>query len=221
MNISKSFALIAFVLLAGLCASVSAGAKDFDKLFNKPAFEPGFYVAAGFDYRTDERPFMRTIPSLMVDFLFYPGRVVAFKAGVGYNDATQLGAAKQIRTRSFDAGIRFQDQRQLFSPYMETGYQYMRYLEKGEGLRRSETRPGWYFAIGMSAHLSASYSLDITLKQVANFIMPRYYPVDAAPLPDDIGPPGAQPVPCGYASWIFGRSLYNPATLEIQARFKL
>ncbi len=156
----------------------------------------------------------------MVDLLYYPGRVVAFKAGVGYNDATQLGAAEQIRTRSFDLGIRFQDQRQLFSPFMETGYQYMRYIEKDGKGPLSETRPGWYFAIGMSAHLSASYSLDITLKQVANFIS---YPraAVAAPLPDDIGPQWAQPVPCGYAPWVFGRSLYNPATLEIQARFKL
>lgn len=180
-----------------------------------------WFFSIGTDYRTDERRISEAAPSFLINLMAFTSRAVAIKAGLGYNYRTLFNGDHEARTYLMNIGVRVQDQRELISPFLESGIQYTRYEEKDRALSISENRPGIYFGIGFTVKIDRAYFMDIKLKQSINYVHPEN-DFDVLDLPNDYTS-GHSPIPVDgiINQSAFTTSLYNPTTLEVHLRMPL
>ncbi len=180
-----------------------------------PLFDPAFYVAAGFDYRAGGNNSLTTSPSVVADLLFQFNRVAGLKAGVSYNHYTRLTAGTKVRTFAGHFALRLQLPFKMVAPFGETGFQVTRYEASLSHYHLDENNFGIFWTGGLAVKLNDRYSLDFSCKLLWNRFASNHYEIMA----DD--PEWIQPIDGLMTTYHFDRALYNPATLELQVRYRL
>ena len=180
-----------------------------------PLFDPAFYVAAGLDYRAIDHNSLTISPSVVADLLFQFNRVAGLKAGVSYNHSTKLSAGTKIRTFAGHFALRLQLPFKTVAPFGETGFQVSRYEASLTHYRLDENNFGIFWTGGLAVKLNQRYSLDFSCKLLWN----RFASANSASISDD--PEWIKPVDGLTTTYHFDRALYNPATFELQVRYRL
>ncbi|MDH4156947.1 MAG: porin family protein [candidate division Zixibacteria bacterium] len=220
----KSRAVSIWTLLSlVICLGAAAGAAGQDPVDvwdlpppeKSPLFDPAFYVAAGLDYRAIDHNSLTISPSVVADLLFQFNRAVGVKAGVSYNHYTKLTAGTKIRTFAGHFALRLQLPFETAAPFGETGFQVSRYEASLSHYRLDENNFGIFWTGGLAVRLNDRYSLDFSCKLLWN----RFASDNSASLTGD--PEWIRPVDGLTTTYHFDRALYNPATLELQIRYRL
>jgi len=212
------------VIMATLVSSGTARSRDYDWLRARvewpppDSFKPHFQLSFGADFRTDEYKTIKHLPTFHTKLYYFVVSSVAFKTGLGYNQATRYSFGAEVRTVVFDIGIRLQSQKKLISTFFETGMAVMRYTGNGLYAGLTETKPGVYIAIGAALKIIEQTSLDFTFSHTINHTATRGIILELYPgfIPP---PPGHEYTTC--RRYRFSESLYNPTTLGVMFRFRL
>jgi hypothetical protein len=177
---------------------------------------PAVFVSLGFSARLDDMGRVSESPGLNASSYFYVTRGVALRAALEYVNSSSVGSSS-ARILGLSGGLRLEVVAPPVSPYFEFGLNTRRYSGTAWGREVEDTRAGLDFSFGLAIRLSKHSALDVTLRQVFNNV--EFYVTDTAPIlpPDDqsfiyhFGPPTGR----------FSQTVYNPATITIQYRFKL
>jgi|GEM_PF-4009254 len=215
---------VVVVLIATMVSSVMARSEDYDwrraRIEWPPpdSFKPHFQLSFGADFRTDEYKTIKYPHTFHAKLYYFVVSSVAFKTGLGYNQATEFSFGAEVSTVVFDLGIRLQSQNKLITPFFETGMAVMRYTGNGLYTGLVETKPGAYFTIGAALKITEQAGIDFIFSHTVNHKATRDFILELYP--------GFMPPPPGHEYTIsrgyrFSETLYNPTTLGVMFRFRL
>ncbi len=211
-------ALVAVIVVSICAADACAQDKWQTADIGRPADwnPPAVFVSLGLSARLDDMGSVSESPGLAASSYLYVTRGVALRAAFEYVNSSSVGSSS-ARTLGLSGGIRLEVVAPPVSPYFEFGLNTRRYSGTAWDRKVEETRSGLDFSFGLAIRLSRHSALDVTLRQVFNNL--EFYVTDSAP----ILPPDDQSFiyHFGRLSDRFSQSVYNPATITIQYRFKL
>ena len=212
------------VVMAMVVSGVTAKSGDFDwrraRIEWPPpdSFKTHFQLSFGADFRTDEYKTIKYPHTFHTKLYYFVVSSVAFKMGLGYNQATEYSFGAEVSTVIFDLGFRLQSQEKPLFPFFETGMAVMRYAGNGLYNGLVETKPGAYFTIGAALKITEQTCLDFTFSHTVNHKAAKGITLELYP--------GFIPPPPGHEYTTsrgnrFSETLYNPTTLGVMFRFRL
>jgi hypothetical protein len=218
MYVQSVFGRITSVLSVTLVVFAAAATIEAQDEFGdgtRRGSERTYQIGLRLSYRIDELSTNRYTPSSGVRILYYPARWVAFSLGLNYNSHAELSDRASSKSMLADYSLRFHSPGKRVSPFIEVGYAAPKYWVTTNGARRTVSDHGLRAAAGLSFHLGARHSLDLTLSQLLNHVGANYVVLDSyTPAPC---PPG---VDCDFQARV-PEDTYNQADLELMYRFGL
>lgn len=215
----KRLSVLTFCLICLVCALTSSSAAEDEPVWTvveKPPIpdEPKLQLAVGVGHQIGTDEGLETTGLIKTDFFYFVSNRVGLKFGVFYN-GNMTGAVSSLRNYGVAFGPRVQFKSRLFTPYFETLYDIRYYYGSTRSNSYSNGQGGLSFAAGVSMSLGRSGYLDLTFRKVFNDpYRGNVYTLTSLP---GTGSPYPDPTALGTDLGDF----YDPASVEVQYRFKL